>query len=89
MTILTGLTPGESIWKPKFIEEIDRNICLDCDRFDEVGGRNAFKIQSINKDDDNLQHQVLTIANPEQCGDCAGCTSSYLEPYPSHYSFSV
>lgn len=78
----------ESIWKPQFIEEINRDICLDCDRFDEISGRNIFKLRTINNSNDSEQ-QVITVANPQQCADCDACTSIYPEPAYTHYSFSI
>ena len=76
MATPTGLTKGRSIWEPKFIKEINSKTCLDCDRFYEVAGRNALRLQSINKDNNNNEHQIMTIGNPEQCADCQICTSS-------------
>ena len=78
-------TSIKSIWKPQFIEEINRDLCLDCDRFYEIGGRNALKLKPI----DNSNHQVMTVANPEQCADCDACTSIYPEKAYTHYSFSI
>ncbi|MDJ0570992.1 MAG: ferredoxin [Pleurocapsa sp. MO_192.B19] len=89
MTTMTGLTQGESIWKPQFIEEINQDLCLDCDRFYEVGGYNALRSQPMNQDNNNIEPQVMTITNPKQCIDCQACTSSYTEKYYTHYSFSV
>lgn len=68
----------ESIWKPQFIEDINRDICLNCDRFDEIGGRNALKLRPIDSSS-NSKQQVTIVANPEQCADCDACTSIYPE----------
>lgn len=88
MSNTKGLTKEKSIWKPQFIEEINQDFCLDCDRFYEVGGRNALSWQSFNNDN-NSEYQVMTVANPEQCADCDACTSIYTENFYTHYSFSV
>ncbi|MEO1669520.1 MAG: hypothetical protein AAFR77_01855 [Cyanobacteria bacterium J06631_2] len=66
----------KSIWEPQFIGEINRDICLDCNRFNEIGGRNTFKLRTVDNSN-NSGHQVMTIANPEQCADCDACTSIY------------
>lgn len=73
MVIINDLTEKKSIWQPQFLEEINQDICLDCDRFNEVGGGNALKLLSIKKD--NLEQQIMTIANPKQCADCDVCTN--------------
>lgn len=78
----------KSIWKPQFIEEINSDICLDCDRFYEVGGSNALRLRSLGQDGNDVENHVMTIANPEQCADCNACTSTYSGNY-AHYSFSV
>lgn len=89
MNITNDLTPTDSIWQPQFIEKINQDICLNCDRFYEVGGRNALKLQSATSNNSNIEHQAITIANPQQCADCEVCTSSYPEQFYSHYSFSI
>ena len=76
------------IWKPQFIEEINSDVCLNCDRFNEVGGSNAFKLRSLGQDSNGVEHHVMTISNPEQCADCTACTENYSGNY-AHYSFSV
>ena len=95
MVDIDHITNKESIWAPQFIEEINQNLCLDCDKFYQVGGQNAFQIQSITQDNqqdsavnsENLE--VVMIANPEQCADCTACISSEPQKFYSHYSFSV
>ena len=88
MNIMNNSSSNKSIWKPQFIEEINQDICLDCDRFNEVGGRNALKLRSINNGN-NSEVQVLTVANSKQCIDCDGCISTYSEQAYTHYSFSI
>ena len=77
MIITNSLAQSESIWKPQFIEKMNQNICLNCDRFNEVGGSNALRFQSISENVTNGQAQIVGIANPEQCIDCAACTGNY------------
>ncbi|MEM8831171.1 MAG: hypothetical protein AAGE96_17700 [Cyanobacteria bacterium P01_G01_bin.19] len=79
---------NKSIWKPQFIESINQDVCLSCDRYYEVGGRNALKLRSSDRDHNNNQHQVITLANSEQCKDCGVCTSGYTE-FSAQYSFSA
>jgi hypothetical protein len=81
MVTINSLTKEKSIWKPQFMEEINQDVCLDCDRFNEVGGLKALRLQPINKDNNYAAHQVLTIANPKQCVDCEVLTSIYKKKY--------
>jgi hypothetical protein len=78
MVLIDNSTKQESIGKPQFLEEINQDVCLDCDRFYQVGGRNALILQPINQDNSNIKHQVMTIANPKQCADCEACTSNNI-----------
>jgi ferredoxin len=80
--------PEKSIWKPQFIEEINRDICLDCGRFNEIGGRHTFNLRTIDNSN-NSEQQITTVANPQECADCDACTSIYPEPAYTHYSFSI
>ncbi len=91
MSITNKLTQSKSVWEPQFIEEINQDICLDCDRFNEVGGSNAFWLQPMNQNGINSQDQnlIIGVVNPEQCADCANCIGNYVEKPYTHYSFSV
>ena len=91
MSITNNLAQTNSVWNPQFIEEINRDICLDCDRFNEVGGSNTFKLQPMNQNGTNSQSQdqIISIVNPEQCADCTACIGNYIEKPYTHYSFSV
>ncbi|MGD1917533.1 MAG: hypothetical protein ACFCAD_00830 [Pleurocapsa sp.] len=79
----------KSIWKPKFIEAIDRDICLNCDRFNEAAAFNGLMLHSINKDSRDVEQKVITINHPEQHADCEICTRSYTEKFYTQYSFSA
>ena len=82
MVNIAQINIKESIWSPQFIENVSPDLCLDCDKFYEVGGRNAFQIQSIpqeNWQDSGMNpenSEVVMIANSQQCADCPACTSS-------------
>ncbi len=95
MIQVNNLTNKESIWSPQFIEDINQNICLDCDKFYQVGGQNALKIQSITQEEQQdsgmnpANLEVVIIANSQQCSDCPNCTVSKPQQFYSHYSFSV
>ncbi|MEM8718164.1 MAG: hypothetical protein AAGE84_02490 [Cyanobacteria bacterium P01_G01_bin.39] len=91
MSITNDLTQLDSVWNPQFIEEINQDVCLDCERFNEVGGSNAFRLQSIHQNGINSQSQdrIIGIVNPEQCADCANCIGNYTSKPYTHYSFSV
>ena len=88
MSTMNNSSSNKSIWKPQFIEKINQDICLDCDRFNEVGGRNALKSRFIDNRN-NIKTQVLTVINPEQCIDCDACTSIESKQAYTHYSFSI
>ena len=89
MNTTNDLTRSKSVWKPQFIEEINQDTCLDCDRFNEVGGSNALRLHSINQNGTKSQNQIIGIANPEQCADCVACTGNYTGKLYTDFSFSV
>ena len=74
MATLTGLTKGGLTWEPKFVQEINYETCLGCGRCYKVCGRNVLMLQPMNEfgefidedDDDDIERQVMTIANPEK-----------------------
>jgi Nif-specific ferredoxin III len=81
MTTLTGLTQGKLTWEPRFVKEINYETCLGCGRCYKVCGRDVLILQPMNEfgkfidedDDDDIERQVMTIANPEKCIGCEAC----------------
>ncbi|MFW6357611.1 MAG: ferredoxin III, nif-specific [Chroococcales cyanobacterium] len=81
MATLTGLTKGGFTWEPKFIQEINKDTCLGCGRCYKVCARDVLRLQPLNEfgelidedDDDDIERQVMTIANPEKCIGCEAC----------------
>ena len=83
------LVKSQSVWQPRFIEEINQYNCLGCSKFNEVAGRNAFRLQTVENNNTNSQTKIINVANPEQCADCVACTDNYTEELDTHYSISV
>ncbi len=81
MATLTGLTQGGLTWEPRFVKEINYETCLGCGRCFKVCGRNVLALQPMNEfgefidedDDDDIERQVMTVANPENCVGCEAC----------------
>ncbi|VEP13858.1 Ferredoxin-3 [Hyella patelloides LEGE 07179] len=90
MSVLTGLTKSGSAWKPKFMTNIDQDVCLNCSRFAQICDRDVLNLQPMNKfgefideDDDKIKLQAMTIANPENCADCQACVSIW-DKFPTY-----
>ena len=81
MATLTGFTKGGTTWEPKFVQEINFETCLGCGRCYKVCGRGVLMLQPMNEfgefidedDDDDIERQVMTIANPDKCVGCEAC----------------
>lgn len=83
MVAITGLTRGETIWHPRFIEAIDRETCLGCGRCYKVCGRDVLGLQALNEDgevvdededDDEVERKVMSIFNADDCIGCGACS---------------
>ncbi|MEM7589985.1 MAG: hypothetical protein AAF383_00420 [Cyanobacteria bacterium P01_A01_bin.83] len=77
------------VWNPQFIKEINQDICLDCERFNEVCGSNALGLQSMNQNGINSQSQdrIISVVNLEECASCAACMGKYTNKPYAHSSF--
>lgn len=81
MSNLSGLTFGKLDWIPQFVKAIDPSKCIGCGRCFKVCGRNVLKLMGVNEDgefvedteDEDIERQVMTIANQALCIGCEAC----------------
>lgn len=94
---LTGTTQGGLTWEPRFVQDIKQDICLGCGRCFKVCGRNVLALKPMNEfgefieedDDDDIERQVMTIANPENCVGCEACSRICPKKCYTHEALAV
>lgn len=81
MSNLTGLTLGGLEWIPQFVKAIDKDKCIGCGKCFKVCGRNILQLMGVNEDgefvedddDDDIERQVMIVANSKNCIGCQAC----------------
>jgi Nif-specific ferredoxin III len=81
MTTFTGLTFGNKVWTPKFLQAIDLARCIGCGRCLKTCGLGVMKLRALNEErefvddeeDDETERKVMTIANADNCIGCEAC----------------
>jgi Nif-specific ferredoxin III len=97
MATLTGLTQGGLTWQPQFVKAINKDTCLGCGRCYKVCGRDVLMLQPMNEfgefidedDDDDIERQVMTIANPQNCIGCEACARICPKKCHTHEPLAV
>jgi len=70
--VLIYETFGGLPWTPKFVEEINKALCLGCGRCVKLCVQECLGLESF-EDDEGTERHVAKIVNKEQCIGCQSC----------------
>ncbi|MCB8814250.1 4Fe-4S dicluster domain-containing protein [Desulfosporosinus shakirovi] len=70
--VLVYKTYGGLPWTPKFVDEINKAVCLGCGRCVKLCVQECLSLESF-EDDEGTERHVAKIANKDQCIGCQSC----------------
>ncbi len=71
MTYVTGVTRGKKSWIPRFVKNVDPELCIGCGRCIKICAHGVLAPAEV--DEDESAKMVATVAAPDDCIGCEAC----------------
>ncbi|WP_413208194.1 ferredoxin III, nif-specific [Rhodospirillum sp. A1_3_36] len=82
MANITYKTRDGSEWEPKYLTQIDDELCIGCGRCFKVCGHGVLEMKGVNEDgelcdpydeDEEITRKVMVVSSEGNCIGCEAC----------------